>query len=160
MPWFQFDGRQLQRDNCIRRKPPRPASEVSRPVATIPARNAPMGVAFIPEKALDDQLGGNAIEALKGSWGTKPGGGMSGSKATRRHPALLMVRFRDGQPMDVTEFLTGFQRAEGDRLARAVGVAFGPVGALYFTSDTHLAGLFRLRVRPTEERPAQVRQQP
>ncbi len=159
MPWFQFDGRQLQRDNCIRRKPPRPAREVSQPVATFPARNAPMGVAFIPDKALNGHMGGNAIVALKGSWGTKPGGGMLGSKASRRHPALMLVRFRDGQAVDVTEFVSGFQRADGERLARPIGVAFGPDGALYFTSDTHLTGLFRLRVRPAEERPAQVQKE-
>jgi glucose/arabinose dehydrogenase len=37
------------------------------------------------------------------------------------------------------------QQADGDRLLRPVGVAIGPDGALYFTSDSHLEGLFRLR---------------
>ncbi|NNJ93599.1 MAG: sugar dehydrogenase [Halobacteria archaeon] len=147
MPWFQFDGRRLQRDTCIRKPPPRPATAVSLPAATFPSRNAPMGVAFVPPAAWGGQYRGNAIVALKGSWGTKPAGRAFGDRATRRHPALLMVRFEDGEAKDVVDLVTGFQRANGERLARPVGVAFGPDGALYFTSDSHLEGLFRLHLR-------------
>jgi glucose/arabinose dehydrogenase len=145
MPWYQFDGSVLRRDDCIRRNPPRPASEVSLPVATFPARNAPMGMTFVPDNALGPAFTGNAVVALKGSWGTQPHGGMTGNRATRRPPALLMVRFRAGAADDVVDLVTGFQRADGERLARPTGVSFGPDGALYFTSDSHLQGLFRLR---------------
>jgi glucose/arabinose dehydrogenase len=44
----------------------------------------------------------------------------------------------------VVDLVTGFQRLNGERLLRPVGVAIGPDGALYFTSDAHLQGLFRL----------------
>lgn len=147
MPWFQYDGRRLQRDTCIRKQPPRPATAVSLPVATFPSRNAPMGVAFVPPSAWAGQYSGNAIVALKGSWGTLPSGGSLGDRATRRAPALMMVQFEDGRAGKVVELVTGFQQANGERLARPVGVAFGPDGALYFTSDSHLEGLFRLRIR-------------
>ena len=145
MPWFQFDGRRVNRDTCLRRTPPRPIGEVTIPVATFPARNAPMGVTFVPEGALDGRFAGNAIVALRGSWGTKPSGSMFGRKATRRPPKLVMVEFTDGKPDGtVVDLVTGFQRTEGERLLRPVGVAIGPDGALYFTSDAHLQGLFRL----------------
>jgi glucose/arabinose dehydrogenase len=145
MPWFQFDGRRVNRDTCLRRTPPRPIGEVTIPVATFPARNAPMGVTFVPEGALDGRFAGNAIVALRGSWGTKPSGSMFGRKATRRAPKLVMVEFTDGKPDGtVVDLVTGFQRTEGERLLRPVGVAIGPDGALYFTSDAHLQGLFRL----------------
>jgi glucose/arabinose dehydrogenase len=147
MPWYQYDGRRLQRDRCIGRNPPRAISEVSLPVATFPARNAPMGVAFVPQGGLDGNYAGNAIVALRGSWGTRPSGGPFGSRATRRAPKLLMVRFAQGTAQDVVDFVSGFQRPDGTRLARPVGVAFGPDGALYFTSDAELEGLFRLRPR-------------
>jgi hypothetical protein len=52
MPWFQYDGQQLRRDACITTPPPRPARDVALPLATFPARNAPLGVAFVPPGAL------------------------------------------------------------------------------------------------------------
>ncbi len=144
MPWFQYDGKTLRRDSCISRDPPRPQQAVSLPVATFPSRNAPMGVAFVPRGALDARFEGNAIVALRGSWGTRPTGSGAGDPASRRPPRLMMVVFRDGEAVAVEEILGGLQRNNGQRLARPVGVAIGPDGALYFSSDSNLQGLFRL----------------
>jgi glucose/arabinose dehydrogenase len=144
MPWFQYDGKTLRRDSCIRRDPPRPQQAVSLPVATFPSRNAPMGVAFVPRGALDARFEGNAIVAFRGSWGTRPTGSGTGDPASRRPPRLMMVVFRDGEAVGVEEVLGGLQRKDGERLARPVGVAIGPDGALYFSSDSNLQGLFRL----------------
>lgn len=141
MPWFQFDGKTLQRDHCVSSEPPRPAADVSLPVATFPARSAPMGMVFVSGGALEPQLQGDAIVALHGSWGTPAGGGA----ATRRPPELALVRFKNGSAHAVENFLTGFQLANGERWARPMGVALGPDGALYFTSDSDTQGLFRLR---------------
>jgi len=145
MPWFQYDGKKLVRDDCVRSQPPRPMSDVIPPVATFPARNAPMGVAFIPAGAMDKTLEFDAVVALRGSWGTKPGGGFLGDPASRRPPKVVVVRFKDGQAQRVDDLVTGFQLPDGDRWARPVGVAVGPDGALYFTSDSDTNGLFRLR---------------
>ena len=145
MPWFQFDGTRLTRDRCIAQPPPRSPAAVTLPVATFPARNAPMGVTFVPAGAMDPRFEGNAVVALRGSWGTQPAGGRFGKKATRRPPALVMVRFVNGRATgEITGILGGLQRPDGERLLRPVGVAIGPDGALYFTSDSHLQGLFRL----------------
>ncbi|MEK6663793.1 MAG: PQQ-dependent sugar dehydrogenase [Pseudomonadota bacterium] len=141
MPWFQFDGKQIRRDECISRTPPRPIQEAIAPVATFPARNAPMGVAFVPAGAMDARLALDAIVALRGSWGTPPGGGAS----SRRPPKLVAVRFQDTKAMRVDDLITGFQLPNSERWARPVGVAIGPDGALYFTSDSDTNGLFRLR---------------
>jgi glucose/arabinose dehydrogenase len=148
MPWFQYDGRRLHRDNCIETPAPRPIEEVTPPVATFPARNAPMGVAFVPANALDARFKHNAIVAFKGSWGTQPTGGSAGDPATRRPPRLMMVRFENGKAQESIDIVSGFQRANGKRLARPVGVAIGPDGALYFTSDSATEGLFRLSATP------------
>jgi glucose/arabinose dehydrogenase len=103
-----------------------------------------MGVAFVPRGALDPRFEGNAIVALRGSWGTRPTGSSAGDPATRRPPRLMMVRFREDQAAGAEEILGGLQRSDGRRLARPVGVAIGPDGALYFTSDAGVEGLFRL----------------
>jgi glucose/arabinose dehydrogenase len=145
MPWFQFDGRQIQRDNCQSSAPPRSINEVRAPVATFPSRSAPMGVAFVPEGALDGQLVQDAVVALHGSWATQPSGGSSGDAATRRPPKLVVVRFRAGQAQRVDDLVSGFQLSDGKRWARPVGVAIGPDGALYFSSDSGAEGLYRLK---------------
>jgi glucose/arabinose dehydrogenase len=145
MPWFQFDGKQLKRDDCVKSAPPRPINEVTRPVVTFPARNAPLGMAFVPKGALDERLEFDAVVALHGSWGTKPRGGFIGRAATRRPPKLVAVRFEEGQAVRVDDLVTGFQLPDGARWARPAGVALGPDGALYFSSDSEANGLFRLR---------------
>jgi glucose/arabinose dehydrogenase len=145
MPWYQFDGRNIKRDDCIGRAPPRPILDVTAPAATFPARNAPMGVAFVPKGAMDKKLEFDAIVALHGSWATRPSGGFVGDSATRRPPKVVVVRFENGQAKRVDDLVTGFQLSNGDRWARPIGVAVGPDGALYFTSDSETHGLFRLK---------------
>lgn len=152
MPWYRFDGKRILRDTCTGSEPPLPLSAVRKPVATFPARNAPMGVVFVPAGALDERFTHNAIVALRGSWGTRPDGGFRGDPATRRPPRLMMVQFDKGRATAVVDVVRGFQRPDGERLARPVGVAAGPDGALYFTSDSELQGLFRLSASEPDKR--------
>lgn len=148
MPWFQFDGKQVNRDDCVSSTPPRPMDEVALPVATFPSRSAPLGMTFVPKGAMDVQLELDAVVALHGSWGTKPDGGFIGRSSTRRPPKLVAVRFQNSQAVRVDDLVTGFQLPNGKRWARPAGVAVGPDGALYFSSDSEANGLFRLqRVR-------------
>jgi len=151
MPWFQYDGREVRRDPCQDRAPPRPLSDVTPPAATFPARSAPMGVAFVPQGALSPALEGDAVVALRGSWATAPSGGVFGDRATRREPKVVVVRFEGGQARRVDDLVAGFQEPDGDRWARPVGVGFGPDGALYFTSDDGAHAVFRLRRAGTGE---------
>jgi glucose/arabinose dehydrogenase len=145
MPWYQYVDGRFQRDKCIRAKPPRPVTEAVPPEVTFDARNAPMGMVFVPTGALDPRFEGHAIVALHGSWGTQPRGGYAGDPATRRHPKLVQVMFEGGRATRVVDLITGFQLDNGRRWGRPCGVAIGPDGALYFTSDGGTSGLFRLR---------------
>ena len=148
MPWFQFDGTAIRRDDCVRSRPPRPQAEVTAPVLTFPARNAPMAVAFVPAGGMIPEFAGDAVVALHGSWATRPHGQSFGDPASRRQPKLIVARFLDGKALRVDDLVTGFQLPDGRRWARPVGVAVGPDGALYFTSDAGANALFRLSPDP------------
>ncbi len=149
MPWFQFNGERLVRDGCVSAPPPR--DDVSTPVATFPARNAPMGVAFIPA-SFSAAWRNNAVVALHGSWATLPDGGVNGEDASRRPPWIARVELGT-EPAKVFPLLEGFQNKDGKRLARPMGIDFAPDGSLYFTSDGGaFTGLFRLqKVSSNEE---------
>ena len=47
--------------------------------------------------------------------------------------------------MHVDDLVTGFQLSSGERRVRPAGVAVGPDGVLYFSSDGETNDLFRLR---------------
>lgn len=143
MPWFQYNGRELKRDDCIGIAPPRDINQVSMPVATFPARNAPMGVAFVDSIYLGKELKHAAIVALRGSWGTRPSGSYLGDPSSRRAPKIVWIDL-SAKPALVQDLITGFQKQNGQRWARPVGVTVGPDGALYFTSDSGINGLFKL----------------
>ena len=92
-------------------------------------------MAFLGRGDLEKAWFGDAVVALRGSWGTAPSGSWVGDPATRREPKLVLVRFEEGKARRVDDLLTGFQLPDGSRWARPVGVAAGPDGALYFTND-------------------------
>jgi len=153
MPWFQWNADTLMRDPCIDSAPPRDGADVVKPVATFPARIAPMDVTFVPpndESWADYEY--DAVVALHGSWATSDGSG-GGDPASRREPQIVTVSFdqagrSNGQ---VKPLIHGFQLENGDRWARPMGVSFGDNGALFFTSDGGTEGLFRLS--PIENQP-------
>ena len=144
MPWYQFDGEKLFRDECADFAPPKGMDEVSLPAVTFPAHNAPLDVNFVPAHAKAKEYYGDALVALHGSWVTE-NGGVDGDQATRRHPKIVRVRFENGEAVEVIDLVTGFQLADGSRLVRPAGVAVGPDGEIYFTSDEKVKGLFRLK---------------
>ena len=144
MPWYQYDGEKLYQDSCINSQAPQSMDQVSLPVATFPGRNAPLDLTFLTDNSQFDAWQGNAVVALHGSWATS-NGTANGDPTSRRSPKLVMVRFNQGEAVDVVELLTGFQVKDGQRWARPAGIALGTDGALYFSSDAGAQGLYRLR---------------
>lgn len=144
MPWYQHDGEKWIEDSCIDSAAPRPTSDITQPIATFPARIAPMDMTFLNETAKADAFVNDAIVALHGSWATSNGRG-DGEPSTRREPKLVRVDFQDGVVVGVSDFLTGFQLANGARWARPMGIAVAPDGDIYFSSDDGIHGLYRLR---------------
>ena len=144
MPWYQYNGKKITTDTCTSSPPPLNINTVTIPAATFTARNAPMDVHFIPANSMDKRFMHNAIVALRGSWGTIQHGSFAEKQAARRKPKLVMVNFSNRNKLEVTDLVTGFQLQNGKRWARPVGIAAGPDGDLYFTSDSGISGLFRL----------------
>ncbi|WP_024951114.1 PQQ-dependent sugar dehydrogenase [Cobetia crustatorum] len=155
MPWYQWKDGKPQRDACIESVSPQPLQEISRPLAEMPARSAPMGIAVVPEgHPLSPNM--DVVIAIHGSWGTAPDGKAWGDPASRRAPRLLGVKLASGneqtqeqdqeqQHSALTPLLTGLQDStDGARWIRPLDVAFGPNGDLYMTSDTGASGLYRI----------------
>lgn len=141
MPWFQFYNGTFRSGECATSEAPRPASEATPPSATFEARSTPQGISFVTSPQLGDLRTGNAIVAIHGSWAKTPDGGPE----SRRPPKIAMVNFNDGEPTNVEDIITGFQRSDGTRFARPSGIMMGADGRLYFTSDAgEVTGLFRL----------------
>lgn len=155
MPWYQWKDGQLQRDDCINSTSPRPQQEIALPLAEIPARSAPMGIAVVPKgHPLASSM--DVIIAIHGSWGTAPAGKAWGDPASRRAPRLLGIKLsrdsggtgkqrQEQQPATLVPLLTGLQdNTSGERWIRPLDVAFGPDGSLYITSDAGASGLYRM----------------
>nr|WP_298410413.1 PQQ-dependent sugar dehydrogenase [uncultured Halomonas sp.] len=141
MPWFQWVEGEFRRDDCISGESPRSMNDARAPVATFPARSAPMELSFTPQGS---SLGLDAVAAVRGSWATKPRGGASGDPASRREPLVAGITLDSSNSGQIHELLTGFQDEQGNRWARPVGVAFTDQDTLYFTSDSGEAGLYRV----------------
>lgn len=147
MPWFVFEDDKFIADNCVESAAPKPIESISKPVATFPARIAPMDLTFIDKNTKARQYENDALVALHGSWATTDGGG-GGDPASRREPKIVRVEFTEGRAGKVYDFMTGFQLPDGNRWARPMGVATGPDGHIYFSSDDGIQGLYRIRYEP------------
>ncbi|EPC02127.1 hypothetical protein L861_05050 [Litchfieldella anticariensis FP35 = DSM 16096] len=141
MPWYQWVAGEYRRDDCVNSEPPHPTDAIPAPVAILPARSAPLGLAFLPE---DSGLALDAIVAIHGSSATQPDGRVTGDPATRREPRIVGVTIDEHGQGKISDLLSGFQNEQGERWARPVGIVLAPDGALYFTSDRGESGLYRV----------------
>lgn len=92
------------------------------------AHSAGIQMAFYTGDQFPAEYRNDAFIALRGSWNREP---PTGYKVVR-------VRFRDGRPTAITDFLTGFLAADGrSYFARPAGVAVARDGALLVSDDTN-----------------------
>ncbi len=115
-----------------------------------PAYETPIGAVFYPlhptgAHAFPEAFRGGAFVTLHGSWHQPPVA-----------PRIVFVPMNGDEPKtpvnwnDPTsqwhEFVGGFQRNDGSRIARPTGIAVAPDGTLFFSEDEN-GGIYRVRPR-------------
>lgn len=94
------------------------------PAITFPAHSTPIGIAFLDRSNFPDEYRHDALVALHGSWNRQQPSGYK----------LVRVHFSQGQPVKVSDFVTGWLSDNG-AWGRPVDVAVGPDGAVYVSDD-------------------------
>lgn len=100
-------------------------SGVESPAITFQAHSAPLGLAFYTGAMFPAAYHGDAFMAYHGSWNRSV---PTGAKVVR-------VRVENGRPTAVEDFVTGWQRSDGSRWGRPVGLLVMPDGALLMSDD-------------------------
>lgn len=98
------------------------------PVLTYQAHAAPIQMAFYTGKQFPAEYRGDAFVAMRGSWNREPPTGYG----------VVRIAFRDGKPVRMQEFLSGFLRAgSASYTGRPAGLAVAKDGALLLSDDTN-----------------------
>jgi len=102
-------------------------SQVEPPVITVQAHSAPLGLAFYTGTQFPRDYRGDAFMTLHGSWNrTVP----TGAKVVR-----IQVDSSGRRATGVDDFIGGWQRPDGSRWGRPVGLLVMPDGALLVSDD-------------------------
>ncbi len=102
------------------------AKKTTFPVLTYDAHSAPMAMVFYTGNAFPEAYRNSAFVALHGSWNRKE---PSGYKVVR-------VRFENGKPAAIEDFLTGFlTESKREQFGRVCGIAQHPDGSLLISDD-------------------------
>ena len=88
------------------------------------AHAAPMQLSFYEASQFPAEYRGDAFISMRGSWNRKPASGYE----------VLRIHFRDGRPVTIEPFVTGFVTAEGE-YGRLFGNAVAKDGSLLFGDD-------------------------
>jgi glucose/arabinose dehydrogenase len=100
-------------------------SNITPPTVGIQAHSAPLGLAFLDGDGVPADLNGDLVVVQHGSWNRQP----------PAPPKLLLIEFKNGQPVGAHDFVTGWQDDAGNRWGRPAGVVLAPDGALIVSDD-------------------------
>ena len=96
------------------------------PALALQAHSAPLGIAFLTHAtALPAEYRGDLLMAYHGSWNRDV---PTGAKVVR-------VRVRDGRPVGVEDFITGWQTSDGRRWGRPADVLVAADGSVLISDD-------------------------
>lgn len=100
-------------------------STVEPPAITFQAHSAPLGIAFYTGTRFPAAYRGDAYVALHGSW----------NRSVPTGAKVIRVEVVNGQPVAIDDFVAGWQRPDGTRWGRPVGVVMAADGALLVSDD-------------------------
>ncbi len=103
-------------------------SQVEPPAITVQAHSAPLGLAFYTGTQFPRDYHGDAFMTLHGSWNRSV---PTGAKVVR-----VQVDSSGRRASGVDDFITGWQRPDGSRWGRPVGLLVLPDGSLLVSDDT------------------------
>lgn len=103
-------------------------SNVEPPAITVQAHSAPLGLAFYTGRQFPADYRGDAFMTLHGSWNRSV---PTGAKVVR-----VQVDSGGRRATGVDDFITGWQRPDGSRWGRPVGLLVLPDGSLLVSDDT------------------------
>lgn len=103
-------------------------SQVEPPAITVQAHSAPLGLAFYTGTQFPADYRGDAFMTLHGSWNRSV---PTGAKVVR-----VQVDSGGRRATGVDEFINGWQRPDGSRWGRPVGLLVLPDGSLLVSDDT------------------------
>src|SRR6266567_2952051 len=127
------DGRDYGWPKCYLPGKPNPeygsasCSSVEPPAITIQAHSAPLGLAFYTGTAFPREYRGDAFVTLHGSWDRSI---PTGAKVVR-----VQVDSGGRRAVGVDDFISGWQRPDGSRWGRPVGLLVLPDGSLLVSDD-------------------------
>ena len=96
------------------------------------AHNAPLGIAFVQEKAAPVAYRGAALVALHGSW----------NRTRKDGYKVVSLHWDENGDIEERDFAVGFENDE-EVIGRPVDVAVGPDGAFY-VSDDYARAIYRI----------------
>jgi glucose/arabinose dehydrogenase len=131
-PSCYVQGRKVWPDTDPAFRNPEACARTTLPTLEIQAHSAPIGLAFYTGRQFPEEYRGDLFVAYQGSWNrTVP----TGYKVVR-------VRMRDGQPVGIEDFATGWLRG-GRAFGSLVDIIVGADGALY-VSDQRAGAVYRI----------------
>lgn len=127
------DGRNYGWPQCYLPGKPNPeygsadCSQVEPPVITVQAHSAPLGIAFYTGTQFPQDYRSDAFMTLHGSWNRSV---PTGAKVVR-----VQVDSSGRRATGVDDFIVGWQRPDGSRWGRPVGLLVMPDGSLLVSDD-------------------------